>query len=156
MTLAFPCKHVEHQAYCKYYCPWSMCVGGPAGITRARFIAQLKGWLTWSWYTIVMVFVNHILRLKYIFFQKTKTSRETIEAKHAFKMYCRQHGCQVQHYNCNNGCFADNGWMADAAHWGQTISFCSVNAHHQNGLVKKAIKDLQEQARKSLLHAKAR
>ena len=65
-------------------------------------------------------------------------------------------GCQAQHYHCDNGRFADNGWMADAAQRGQTISFCGINAHHQNGLAKKAIRGLQEQARKSLLHAKAR
>ena len=46
--------------------------------------------------------------------------------------------------------------MADAAQRGQTISFCGVNAHHQNGLAEKAIRDLQEQGWKSLLHAKAR
>ena len=79
-----------------------------------------------------------------------------MEAKHAFEAYCRQHGCQVQHYHCDNGHFADNRWMVDAAQRGQTISFCRVSAHHQNGLAKKAIRDLQEQVRKSLLHAKAR
>ena len=47
-----------------------------------------------------------------------------------------------------------DGWMADTAQRGQIISFCGVNAHNQNGLAKKATRDLQEQARKSLLHAK--
>ena len=46
--------------------------------------------------------------------------------------------------------------MADAAQRGQTISFFGINAHHQNGLPKKAIRDLQEQATKRLLHDKAR
>ena len=72
-----------------------------------------------------------------------------LEAKHTFEAYCRQHGCQVQHYHCNNDRFADSGWMAGAAQKGQTISFCGVNAHHQNGLAEKAMRDLQEQARKA-------
>ena len=37
----------------------------------------------------------------------------------------------------------------------QTISYCGVNAHFQNGVAEKAIWDLQEQGRKQLLHAKA-
>ena len=38
----------------------------------------------------------------------------------------------------------------------QTINFCGVNAHRQNGLAEKAISNLQEQARTTLLHAQAR
>lgn len=34
--------------------------------------------------------------------------------------------------------------------------FCGVNTHFQNGIAEKAIQDLQEQAWKQLLHAKAR
>lgn len=36
------------------------------------------------------------------------------------------------------------------------ISFCSVNAHFQNGVTEKRIRDLQEAARTQLLHAKHR
>jgi hypothetical protein len=35
----------------------------------------------------------------------------------------------------------------------QSLSLCGVNAHHQNGKVEKQIRDLQELARTSLLHA---
>jgi hypothetical protein len=38
----------------------------------------------------------------------------------------------------------------------QTISFCGVNAHFQNGIAEKIIRDIQEQARTMLLHAKSR
>ena len=58
---------------------------------------------------------------------------------HAFETYCKQYVCQIQHYHCDSGCFADIGWMADASQIGQTLSFCNVNVHHQNGLAKKAI-----------------
>ena len=46
------------------------------------FIAQCKKRLTQSWYTVVTVFVDHFLRLKFIFFQKTQTLQEMLEAKH--------------------------------------------------------------------------
>ena len=38
-----------------------------------------------------------------------------------------------------------------AAH--QTITFCSVSAHHQNGIAERRIRDITENARTSLLHA---
>jgi hypothetical protein len=36
---------------------------------------------------------------------------------------------------------------------GQTVSFYGVGAHHQNGIVEKRIRDLQDLARASLIHA---
>jgi len=38
----------------------------------------------------------------------------------------------------------------------QTISYCGVGAHHQNGQVEKLIHDIQDQGRTILLHAKQR
>jgi hypothetical protein len=35
----------------------------------------------------------------------------------------------------------------------QTMTLCGVNAHHQNGKVEKCIRDLQDLARSSMLHA---
>jgi hypothetical protein len=39
---------------------------------------------------------------------------------------------------------------------GQSISYCGVNAHHQNGRAEKKIRDLQELARTMMLHAQHR
>jgi hypothetical protein len=46
--------------------------------------------------------------------------------------------------------------MSAVAKSGETISFCRVSAHFQNGTAEKPIRDLSEQAREHLLHAKAR
>jgi hypothetical protein len=46
--------------------------------------------------------------------------------------------------------------MQSVAKSGQTISFCRVNAHFQNGIAKKGICNHSEQAHKQLLYAKAR
>ena len=56
----------------------------------------------------------------------------------------------------DNGQFADKGWVDNFAAHGQTLSFCGVNAHHQNGVAKKRIRDLQEAVRAALIHAKQR
>jgi hypothetical protein len=46
--------------------------------------------------------------------------------------------------------------MKDIESKGQTISFCGVGAHHQNGIAEKRIGDLQRRATIMLLHAQRR
>jgi hypothetical protein len=115
------------------------------------FIAQLKGKLTKKRYGAATIFVDHASRLSYIHFQQRISSDETVEAKRAFEAYARSHGVTIKHYHANNGRFADNAFMQSVAESGQTISFCGVNAHFQNGIAEKRIRDLSEQARKQLL-----
>ena len=124
--------------------------------TTPGFIAQLKGKLTKQRYRAATVFVDHASRLSYVHLQKSLSSDETVQAKRAFEAYARSHGIIIRHYHADNGRFADNAFLDSIAKSGQTISFCGVNAHFQNGIAEKRIRDLQEQARKQLLHAKAR
>jgi hypothetical protein len=65
-------------------------------------------------------------------------------------------GVRIKHYHADNGRFADNGFMNAVKKQQQTISFCGVNVHFQNGIAEKIILDLQEQAHTMLLHAKSR
>jgi hypothetical protein len=124
--------------------------------TTPGFFAQLKGALTKKRYRAATVFVDHASRLSYVHLQQGLTSNETVEAKRAFEAYARSNGVTIKHYHADNGRFADNAFLNSVATSGQTISFCGVNAHFQNGIAEKRIRDLQEQARKQLLHAKAR
>jgi hypothetical protein len=58
---------------------------------------------------------------------------KTIEAKEAFERWSASHGVKIKHYHADNGHFAENAFMSHVARCGQTISFCGVNAHFQNG-----------------------
>ncbi len=82
------------------------------------------------------------------------TSEETIEAKQAFEHFAKQHGVRILHYHCDNGQFADNAFKNSCSAKGQGLTFCGVNAHFQNGIAEKAIRDLQESAQKQLLHTR--
>jgi len=62
----------------------------------------------------------------------------------------------VLHYHADNGIFAEAEFVRAVEEGGQTISYCGVNAHHQNGRAEKKIRDLQDLARTMLLHAKQR
>jgi hypothetical protein len=65
-------------------------------------------------------------------------------------------GVMIQHYHADNGRFANSGFANAVKKQQQNISFCGVNAHFQNGIAEKRIRDLQEQSLTMLLHAKSR
>jgi Reverse transcriptase (RNA-dependent DNA polymerase) len=119
-------------------------------------VPQMKGFLTHQRYTVATIFVDHFSGLSFVHLQKGSTATETIEAKRAFERYSKSHGILVQHYHADNGIFETKEFQ-DAIHTdGQTISFCGVNAHHQNGRAEKKIRDLQEHTRTMILHAQHR
>jgi hypothetical protein len=112
--------------------------------------------LTKKRYTAATVFVNHYSKLKYIHLMTKLNSEETMEAKQAFEHFAEQHGICILHYHCNNGGFADNAFKNSCSAKGQRLIFCGVNAHFQNGIAEKAIRDLQESAQKQLPHVRQR
>ena len=111
--------------------------------TSPRFIAQLKGTLMQQWYKYAMVFVNQYSRYTFVYLQKCITSQETVMAKHAFERSAEQHGLKITHYHANNGRFADNTFIQNCHVNRQSLSYCGVNAHFQNGIVECHIRDLQ-------------
>jgi hypothetical protein len=75
------------------------------------------------------------------------TSEEMMEAKCTFEHFAEQHGIRILHYHCNNGQFADNAFKNSCIAKGQCLTFCGVNAHFQNSIAKKTIRDLRESAK---------
>ena len=65
-------------------------------------------------------------------------------------------GVHVRAYHADNGRFAEKTFLLDAKQKGQQVTFCGVNAHHQNGIAEKKIRDLQKLARTQLIFAKHR
>jgi uncharacterized protein with PIN domain len=94
---------------------------------------QLKGRLTTQRYNSAMVFVDHYSRLQYIHLMTAMTLKQTIEAKIAFERFAKEHGVQIKHYHADNGHFADNAFKQHCETSHQTLTFCGVNAHFQNG-----------------------
>ena len=119
-------------------------------------IAQLRGSPTRKRYTAATVFVDQYSGLSFVHLQMTTNADETVEGKLRFEQYARQHGVQVQHYHADNGVFADNKFKRAIQEAGQSLSFCGVNAHWQNGMAERRIKELQEMTRTMMLHAATR
>jgi hypothetical protein len=106
-------------------------------------VGQIKGIPMRQWYHYVTVFVDQFSGLSFVHLQKTSSGEETLNAKMAFKGFVRSLNVQ-------------NLWMSNVRKEGQTISFCSINAHFQNRVAERQIRDLSDGAQTSLLHAKER
>ena len=119
-------------------------------------IGQTTGKLTTSRFYIATVFVDHYSRLDYVHLQESTGAEDTIEAKQAFERFSEQRGVTIRHYHADNGIFASNGFREAVHQAGQSISFCGVGAHHQNGIAERRIQDLTQTARSLLAHASHR
>eukprot|EP00957_Ditylum_brightwellii_P087648 6673658-Ditylum_brightwellii.AAC.1 len=84
------------------------------------------------------------------------TSKKAVLTRRAFETHLHKHNISAQHYHVKNSRFADNTFTKAVAEAQQTISYCGVNVHFQNGIAEKQICNLQEGARIQLHHAKLR
>ena len=66
-----------------------------------------------------------------------------VQAKCVFKNCGEEHQVAIQHYHADNGHLVDNLFITECQAKGQGITYCRVNAHHQNGVAKKRIWDLK-------------
>jgi hypothetical protein len=120
------------------------------------YIAQLRGTPTRKRYQAATVFVDQYSGIGFVHVQKTTSADETIEAKEKFESWANSHGVAIRHYHADNGIFADNKFRAAVMAGKQTLSFCGVNAHFQNGCAERRIRELQDSARTMLIHANRR
>ena len=120
-------------------------------------VAQMTGKLTTKRYKYVTVFVDQASRLGFVHLQSSADADETILAKRAFEEYSRQNGItHISAYHADNGIFRAKKWVEACNRQGQNLSFAGVNAHHQNGVAERRIKEIQGLARAMLIHANRR
>ena len=119
-------------------------------------VAQMTGKLTTKRYKYATVFVDQASRLGYVYLQKTATADETLVAKDAFERYAKDNGTTVNAYHADNGIFKAHAWVNNCTQKQQRLTFAGVNAHHQNGIVERRIRELQELAQTMLIHAAKR
>ena len=117
------------------------------------FVPTCCGTTTTKRYIGATVFVDHLSNFTYARLMTEMNAEATVEAKLAFERVCNAHGVQVTHYHAENGLFDSKVFKAYVTKAQQTLSFCGVNSHHQNGKAEQRIKDVTEGARTSLLHA---
>jgi len=97
--------------------------------------------------------VDHHTGFTYLHLMTSLNSEQMMAAKEMYGQIAQTYGVSVCGYRADNGRFADKEWRQDCDEQCQSLTFCGVGAHHQNGIAKKRICDLCEGARTSLLHA---
>ena len=81
------------------------------------------------------VFLTALMGIKHVALAINKMdlvdySEQTFEQiKEAFEAFAAKHGVKIQHYHCNNGCFADSMFREACEAQSQKLTFCGVNAH---------------------------
>ena len=104
-------------------------------------------------YSGATIFVDHFSDFTYVHLMTKMDGDATVEAKLAFERVAMAHGVNIRHYHADNGLFDTKVFKSAIATAKQTLSFCGVNAHHQNGKAENRIKDVTTGARTALLHA---
>ncbi len=120
------------------------------------FIAQMASFLTKERCCYATVFVDQASRLGYVYFQKKATVEETLLAKKAWEKYAESHGIHIRGYHDDNGIFKAKWFVNNCNEQNQTLTFAGVNAHHQNGIAERRIKQLQDQTRSIIIYSNAR
>jgi Reverse transcriptase (RNA-dependent DNA polymerase)/GAG-pre-integrase domain len=120
------------------------------------FVGQMKGKLTTKRYKVATIFVDHYSNLSFVHLQSTTNAEDTLKAKQEFEAYAASFHVNIIRYHADNGRFAENVWKQDILNKNQQLTFSGVGAHHQNGRAEKRIRDLQDLARTSLIHAHRR
>ncbi len=119
-------------------------------------IAQMTGFITKERYRYATIYVDHASGLSYVYLQKTSTADETLRGKLAFEHYSRDKGVTIKAYHADNGIFKAKKWIEACRTMNQSLTFAAVGAHHQNGKAERRIREIQETARASLIHANRR
>lgn len=116
-------------------------------------VPQQVGILTHERIVGAVVFTDHFSNYTFTYLVPDLTGASTLEAKLAFERHAKSHGVTVLKYRADNGRFGDRLFVDHCHANNQTIDFCAVGAHHQNGIVERSIRDLTDNARTILIHA---
>jgi len=93
-------------------------------------------------YCHATVYVDQPTGLGFIWLQKSVDLEDTMEGKTAFKRFCQEHRITIYHYHVDHGIQQQQG-----------LTSAGVAAHHQNGIVKRGMRELQEIMHIMLIHS---
>ena len=124
-------------------------VSSVPGRTYAGYGKGTKG----NMYKGSALFVDNATGFIDVHHQKSLNSHDTLRAKEAFEANCRDLGVVPQKYRSDNAAvFTSNDYKKHLEEFAQTQKYAGVGQHHANGIVEKAIQDIQTTARTMLIH----
>ena len=125
---------------------YELTVGGRCCDTfgREREIDNLKGGT---------IFCNSMSTYIHLHHQISLRSTDTLVGKHAFEQLATSFGLSLNKFRGNNQIFNSKACLHAFSQKHRTIDFCGVGAHHQNGVVERAIKTVVSWASTLLIDA---
>ena len=102
-------------------------------------ISQMSGFLTSDRFRAAIFFVAYATSYMYTQLQRGQTLVESIEAKASYERMAETFDIRVKKFHIDNGIFAEEGFKRDVSENNQTISYCGVGAHFQNGIAEADI-----------------
>lgn len=119
-------------------------------------VPTTKGLPTSMTYKFCNFWIDHSSKFLYVTMHPTKDSKELLRSKSDFESFSRQHGVNLCSFRADNGVYASASIRASCSNANQSLTYCGVGSHWQNGLAERAIGTIQATARTILLHAMAK
>ena len=117
---------------------------------------QMIGFLSSRKFHYTSFFVDDRSDYTFACDQEFTNAEETITAKLSYESDLRKHGKEVRHYHADNGTYTVARCKEEIENKKQTLTFCGIGSHHQNGKAENRIKIICNPARSMLTHAMRR
>ena len=123
-------------------------------VAQPGLVPRISGRHTHSRICGATGFLDHFSNYSYSSMQTSLDGDQTVQAKNNFENHAQTCGVQIKLCRAENGRFAEKSFRDAVSAAQQTIDFCTVSAHHQNGLIERHFQTLATRTRTILLHAK--
>ena len=99
------------------------------------------------------IYMDHHSNWIYSQFQTSLDGEQTCASKVAFEAKASTYGVSIKSFHADNGRFAEKSFKDEVYKANQTIKYCAVGAHHQNGIIERKIGTMSSATRILLMHA---
>ena len=105
-------------------------------VSQPGLVPRMNGRHTNDHVSGTTCFLDHQSGFSYSSLQTSLDGAQTLDAKLAFETLADSCGVEIKSYRADNGRFAEKSFRDSVKACNQTIGFCGVGAHHQNGIIE--------------------
>jgi hypothetical protein len=99
--------------------------------------------------------VDHFSKFVYVDMHETKRAEELLKSKLEFKDFSARFNIKIKNIRADNGLYTAKCFQDLCLKYQQSLTFCAVGAHWQNGIAQRFIGSSTARACTILLHAMA-
>ena len=154
---AWRTKAAPHQLRLPHHTKPGSCVATDQVISaHPGLVPRMDGRHTRDRISCGSVFIDTTTGYSFTHMQTSTDCEQTLLGKAMFERNANSHNVVIRSYHADNGIFAEKAFTDQVRNDNQTITYCGVGAHHQNGIVERKIGLLTRGSRTLLLHAQRR